>query len=90
MRHCPICWSHRRILLTVGRISWWWHHKVLKEPEPDFTEAVFNIIPSLFSAMVSMELGKEIAKECDKAIIESKKKKLNEKKNGLEKKSKKM
>lgn len=68
MRYCPICWTERRLYSLYGRVSWWWHYKILKEPEPDPVETLMDIMPTIFSAMVGLECAKVLNEEVDKMI----------------------
>lgn len=75
MRYCPICFMERKIYSLYGRISYWWHYKVLKEPEPDVTESLMDIMPLMLSATIGMKLAEEMGTIIEKEKIQYRRRK---------------
>jgi len=61
----------------VSELYCFWHYKILKEPEPNITDVVSGLIPTIFAAAVSMELAKEMQDVYAKSIAKSKLKQKN-------------
>ena len=76
IKYCPICWTERRLYSLYGRISYWWHYKVLKEPEPDLTETLMDIMPLVLTATIGLKLAEELGETIMKEKIQYRRKKL--------------
>jgi hypothetical protein len=55
-----------------GKLYCFYHYKVLKEPEPDISEVLANVIPGTIAAVIGLKLSSDVAKAYEKAIIKAK------------------
>ena len=75
MRYCPICGLERLLYRLYGKIWYWWHYKILKEPQPDATETIMGMIPVMMSAIIGMEIAGELSDCVDDEIKDYRKNK---------------
>jgi len=70
MRYCPICNGHRAIKHLIHDVKYWWRHKVMGVPEPEFNPV--EVVASLVPAMLMASMMGKVAKDVQDAIEESK------------------
>jgi len=66
MKYCPIYRTARLLNTMKSDIKYWWKYKVKKQPEPDPTETIKNLMPALATGMVSMIIAKQIMESIHK------------------------
>ncbi len=65
MRHCPICWSERKIRHGIAEIRYWWKYSVLKKQKPDAVDIVKELIPPLINLYVGLKVMDEVVRAMD-------------------------
>lgn len=65
MRHCPVCWMHRKLSTVYHEVRYWWLYSVLKKPKPDPVKALMELTPALVSTFVGLRIIDELIRNLD-------------------------